>query len=119
MTITEVWDGAITTAGAQATEVDISGITGDWTLKLQIESLTAAKKIVLAFEDTVDSFSAALAGPSYNTVGAVTLTADKVVSWTYRNWPSMRFGTGSAEIRLNCISIDGSATCVCRAWIEY
>jgi len=119
VTITEVWDGNITAAGAQATEVDISGIDGDWTIKLQVESLTEAKKIILAFEDTVDDFSNSVIGPTVNTVGEISKTADKVWSWTYRNWPSLRFGTASAELRLNCLSIDAATTAHVRAWIEY
>ena len=107
--------GAVTpTAG-----LDISGITQDYTIWLQVQSLTAAKKIVITLEDSVDAFTASVPIASFNPVGAVASAADRKYSLRKYQIPSLRAGTTSAVARLNVTAIDSATTAIVQAWIEY
>jgi hypothetical protein len=119
MTLTELQARVSKTAAFTGAGVNVSGITGDWTIKLQVESLTAAKKARFVFEDTVDDYTASLAGPAFSLSGQLSASSDKVKSFKKADFPSLRLGAGSAQLRLKLSEIDGSATCVYRAWLEY
>lgn len=119
MTLTEVQARVSKTTAFTGTGIDVSAITGDWTLKIQVESLTSAKKARFAFEDTVNDYTASLAGPTFNFLGTLASSYDKVKSFKKQDFPSLRLGTASAQLRLKLSEIDGSATCVYRAWLEY
>lgn len=109
-----------TSAAANANEVDISGIaaTVDWTLKVEVRNLVG--KARLQFEDTVNNFSAAIAGPVINVAGPLTKEAPQTFSFKKRDFPSLRFGTTSAEFRANLTEITGTdATITYVAWLEY
>lgn len=119
MTLTEVQARVSKTAAFTGSGIDISGITGDWTIKLQVESLTSAKNARFSFEDTVNDYTASLTGPTVSFKGALAVSYDKVKSFKKQDFPSLRLGTGSAQLRLKLAELDGSATCVFRAWLEY
>ena len=119
MTLTEIQARVSKTAAFTGTGIDVSGITGDWTVKLQIESLTAAKQARFAFEDTVNDYTASLAGPTFSFKGSLTSSADKVKSFKKADFPSLRLGTASAQLRLKCSEMDSACTGVWRAWLEY
>jgi len=117
--------GAITpTAGA-----DISGMTGDVTLCLEVLSLTAAKTARIQIEDSVNGFTASIpayvfdvsgqigpGGTSY-TAGALNPCTTKQSLRKYQ-LPNVRFGTASAVLRLNVTAIDASASLSLNAWLE-
>ena len=119
MTLTEIQARVSKTAAFTGTGVDVSGITGDWTIKLQIESLTTAKNVRFAFEDTVNDYTASIAGPTFSFKGGLSAASDKVKSFKKADFPSLRLGTGSAQLRLTCSEMDASCTGVWRAWVEY
>ena len=104
-----------TTAGAFTGELDISGISGDYTIHIEIEDMIGVVQIAL--QDTVDDFSA-------NVVRWVkslseTITERKRFSIRKHEIPALRAGTGSAELRLVLDSITGSgATITASAWVE-
>lgn len=107
--------GAVTpTAG-----LDISGITGDFTVQIMVKSLTAAKKILIQLEDSVNAFTAAIGKALINPVGAVGAAYDQ--KYTFRKYqiPSLRAGTASAVARLNVTAIDSATTAVINSIIEY
>lgn len=119
MTLTEVQARVSKTAAFTGTGIDVSGITGDWTIKLQIESLTSAKMCRITLEDTVNDYTASLAGPTVSFKGALASSYDKVKSFKKQDFPSLRLGTASAQLRVKLAEIDSSATAVFRAWLEY
>ena len=117
--------GAVTpTAG-----VDISGMTGDATVCIEVISLTAGKTARVQLEDSVNGFTASLpldvfnfvgqegqGGTSY-TAGAYNPTTEKLSVRKYQ-LPNNRFGVTSALLRLNVTAIDGSSSLSLNAWIE-
>lgn len=107
--------GAVTpTAG-----LDISGITQDFTLWIQVQSLTAGKKATITLEDSVNGFTASVPVWSETFTGAVASANDVKVSKRKYEKPALRAGTGSAVARLNITQIDSATTLIVQSWIEY
>jgi hypothetical protein len=96
----------------------ISSVTGDWTIRARIESLTAAKNVEIAIEDSVDGITW-ITRLTKNIKGAV-LTGAYLDILEVRKYdlPSMRFGTANAVMRVNVLSIDAGGTAVVTAWFE-
>jgi len=117
--------GAITpTAGA-----DISAMTGDVTVCVEVVSMTAAKTARIQLEDSVNGFTASVpvavfdvigqlgqGGTSY-TAGAYNPTTQKFTLRKYQ-LANNRFGTASAVLRLNVTAIDSASSLSLNAWIE-
>lgn len=119
MTFTEIQAKVTKTAAFTGSGLDVSGITGDWTIKINVSNMTAAKKARFSIEDTVNDWTASVAGPTFSVVGALGPTFDKVKSFKKADFPDLRVGTASAQIRLKCSLMDASASSEFRAWIEY
>jgi len=96
----------------------ISSYTGDWTFRLRLESLTAAKNVEIAVEDSVDG-ATWITRYAKNVKGSISTNAmlDLITLRKY-DYPMLRFGTASAVLRINVLAIDGSATAVVSSWIE-
>jgi hypothetical protein len=96
----------------------ISTLTGDWTLHLRVESLTAAKNIEIGIEDSVDGITW-ITRFGRNIKGAVSTSAmlDCLTLRKY-DYPMLRFGTANAVLRLNVLAIDAATTAVTTFWIE-
>lgn len=107
-----------TAAFTGTTEVDISGQAEDCTITIRVLGLTAGKKAMLSLEDTVNNFGAARAVWIGHFVGALSDVTPDVLKIRKRDLPMCRFGTASAELRLNVLDIDGSATITYEAWLE-
>lgn len=117
--------GAITpTAG-----VDISGMTGDATICIEVVSLTAAKTARIQIEDSVTGFTASIPVGVVDVIGqigqgGVTYTAGAynptTAKYTIRKYQlaNNRFGTASAVLRLNVTALDASSSLSINAWIE-
>lgn len=108
-----------TSTGAITGSLDISGVTGDFTVKLRIAALTAAKSVTIALQDTVDAYSASRTQWVKQFTGLIAEGADLVVSISKRELPHFRAGTASAECRFNILVIDGSASVDTHGWLEY
>lgn len=106
--------GAVTPTAGLA----ISGITGAWTAKVQVQSLTAGKKATIQIETTTDSTNW-IALQTIDVQGAVASNADRVYSTRSYEHPSAPFGTASCFVRANVVKIDTSTTLALRAWVEY
>lgn len=103
--------------------VDVSGIpTTDskWMLVLEIFAQTGSAR--LEFADSVDGFVAdALAGPTFsvkNGTGAGGPVQRFIVN--SEDFPDLRVGVASAELRLSVTRLTGDdASVTYRAWLEY
>jgi hypothetical protein len=122
MTITQV-DSQTKTAAFVGAGIDISGITSDWTLKINVQSITVSDGSVpllrFEFDDTVNSFTGSLAGPTCSFKGTLSSSADQVRSWKKQDFPDLRTGTASAQLRLQLSNMSANATAIYRAWLEY
>jgi hypothetical protein len=122
MTRLELQAQTTQTSAFDGAGVDISGIAGDWTITVEVFNLSAGSVAVLSFEDSVDSFSNHLEGPDFCLQGPIQTTSAgaKVMSVKKSQFPSLRFGTPSATLRLRLISLNGvSPTITYRAQVLY
>src|ERR1700690_116206 len=94
----------LTAAGpaAPTTGLDISVLTGDYTLEITVQALTAASgtpKARIVLEDTVNAFTNAVAVVETNIQGPI----NTPITHLFRSdeAPSLRLGTTSAKLRLN------------------
>jgi len=120
MAITSVQAKVTRTAAANGSSVDVSGISGYWTLHLKVlKAVPAGGKIRFSFPDSVNAFTAQLPGPAFSVQGKVEADAPKVFSVTKNDFPSLRFGTASAVIRCQLDEITGASPSVdYEAWLE-
>jgi hypothetical protein len=91
--------------------LDISGITGDFTVRVIVRKLTAASgtpRARIVLEDTVNNFTASLPIDGKNVEGPVPEEAPVTFSWRKYELPSLRAGSGSAEIRVNVVELSGT-----------
>ena len=115
-------NGVYTSGGAVSQALDISGVLNDWTLKLRVESLTVAKKIQIALQDSVDGFvNDIVTRATVNVQGQIMSSptfAAKDFEWRKYDVPSTRFGVANARLRLSVLAVDAAATAVVSAWYE-
>src|ERR1039458_6654378 len=105
--------GAVTpTAG-----LDVSGVTKDFTLFLQVQSDTAGKNFQIQLEESVNGFTASVPDLVVGGEGAVSSAADKI--WSVRKYqiPGSAIGTTGAVLRANVVQIDSASSLHLRAWI--
>jgi hypothetical protein len=136
MTLTELQARVTKTASFTGSGLDVSGITGDWTIKVQVEALadgTAVNvpNVRFGLEDTVTDWTASLAGPTISFKGTLAKSFDKVKSFKKQDFPSLRLGVASSQLRLKLLELSAYAsgaaipttsttgTCTYRAWVEY
>ena len=107
--------GAVTpTAG-----LDVSGITNDWTLFVQVQSNTLAKKAKVVLEESNTAFTTATTDLVFDVSGTIGSAYDKIFSKRKYELPSSLIGTTTAVVRANVQSITSGDTLTVRAWIEY
>jgi hypothetical protein len=130
-TITSITSGTATVSatGAVGSGVDISGITGDFTICVEVIAMTDAKTARIQFEDSVNAFTAVIPlwvahvvgkegdGGATFTAGTYMPTTEKqsVKSYQLR---SNRFGVSAAVLRPNVTVLSASGHCTFNAWIE-
>ncbi|SRR6266545_3678214 len=118
MTITPIQAQVTKTAAFVGSGVDVSGFIGDWTLKIRVSKLTAAKNVRFQFTDSVDAFTNKGAGHTLCFSGGVDAAADVVRSITRYNAPTLRMGVASAVLRLEVTAIDAGGSVDYSAWLE-
>lgn len=123
MTLTQVQSLVTKTAAFTGSGIDVSGITGDWTLKIEVQALSDAvtattPQVRFVFEDTVNDYTASLAGPTISFKGTLAASYDKVKSFKKQDFPDLRLGTGSAQLRLKLSAIESGGTVSYASWIE-
>jgi len=114
---TLVAKAALTAGAAGALEADISSLTGDYYLELNIYGLAAAAVAQIALQDTVDDFTANVVRWVKSVKGAITADAPIRLLLFSRDLPAVRAGTGSAELRFFVDSVSsGSVTIEAFIW---
>ena len=108
----------ITSAAAGALQADISGLTGDFLIRIKIHALAASKIAQIAIEDTVNNFSASVVRWVRSFSGEVKVDAPIELVIHSRELPALRAGTGSAELRINVNELTASGPLTLEAWIE-
>lgn len=111
--------GAVTTT----TGLDISGITGDYTIHLRIRALSAASgtpSCAISLEDTVNAFTASVPQVVQEATGTIDSKSELHFSWRKYQLPQLRAGTASAKLRANVVSLSGTTpSLTLDSWIEY
>jgi len=102
----------LTAAGpaAPTTGLAISGLSGDYTLEITVQALTAASgtpKARVVLEDTVNGFTNAVPVVEVNVQGPLTMP----VTYLFRDdeAPALRLGVTSAMLRLNVYDLEGTS----------
>lgn len=112
--------GAVTPTGG----LDISGITGDCTIHVRVQALSSASgtpKCAITLEDSVNAFTASV---PVCEIPAMQNTVDtkSEVHYVFRKYQlsTCRFGTASAVLRANVVSLGGTTpTVTLDSWLEY
>ena len=103
------------TAAFTGAGVDISAITADFTLVLEIKKVTAnagvTPKFALSIQDSVNAFTAMIPRATYNHQGAVNQDSKQhglKMTWRKRDLVGLRAGTGSAVLRAVLDEVSGA-----------
>jgi hypothetical protein len=111
--ITTAVPATTTSTGVLAGTLDISGVTGDFTIELTYENLTAAAGVpatCLVFEDSTDGFVSDIQPVALDAVrGPVFQTA--TVEKTRRSYtaPTLRAGVTNAKLRARVNTLTGTS----------
>lgn len=130
MTHTDFQAKVAKTAAFQGASVDISGITGDWTLVLEVYGLDATDTVRFQFSDSVDAFTTVVAGPTVAVTGQLGSNSPtdsggasaglvgayfpnpRRFTFKKADFPDYRCGTASAVGRLEITRITGTGPSV-------
>ena len=112
-------ESATQTATHTSTPVNISGISGDCTIKLIVKNLSGSARIQI--EESTNGFSTSLPLMVSNWNGGSIPVEGELISWRRREaCGTSLFGATSAELRLNLIELNGLLpTITYNAYIEY
>ena len=112
--------GDSTVAAAMPLQADISGISvgENCDIFIRIYGLTGANTAQVTVEDTVNNFAASVPRFVKSVKGPMTNQHPTDIIIKRRDIPACRFGTGSAELRLNLSEISGG-TLTWEAFIEH
>ena len=119
MTFTTLQAAVTKTAAFASTGVDISALTGDFTVVLEVKKLTAdagqTPVVQFALEDSVNAFTDSVPVATFNMSGAVNQDGKqhgRKMTWRKRDLKGVRAGTASGVLRLNLVGISGTgASC--------
>jgi hypothetical protein len=100
------------------TGLDISGVSGDATVVVEVSGLTAGKTARIQLEDTVNAFTAATALAVINVTGQIDGRSSDRYTWRKYQLPNNVFGSASAKLRANVTALDAGATLSLHAWLE-
>lgn len=126
MSISSITTGAQTvTATGAVTPVaglDISGVTGDCTVHVRVQALSSASgtaKVALVLEDSVNGFTASLPVAELQAQATIQTQAEQHFIFRKYQLPTCRFGTGSAVLRANVYTLNGTTpTVTIDSWLE-
>jgi len=104
------------------TGLDISGITGDCTVHIRVQGLTAVTgkaAAAITLEDSVNAFAAAVPVAEAQAISVVDPVAEIHIIFRKYQLPSCRFGVAGALLRVNVVSLSGvTPSLTLDAWLE-
>ena len=111
--------GAVTPTGG----LDISGVTGDCTVHVRVQGLSSASgtpKCAITLEDSVNAFTASVPVCELPAIqGTVSTNAELMFIFRKYQLSTCRFGTASAVLRANVVSLGGTTpSLTLDAWLE-
>lgn len=118
MTHTEIQANVTKTASFTGAGVDVSALGLDWTLKIQVGTLTAGAVARFEFDDTVTGFTTTFAGPTVEILGEVASTYDKVRSFKRNQFPGLSVGVANSLLRLKLTQLTAASSVTYHAWME-
>lgn len=114
--------GTYSSGGKVSIAKDVSGLQGDYTLRININGLTATKNAMVCLQDSADGFvndivslwCVGLQG------GSSTGFYNPPIGYSQRMYqvPSARIGVTNARMRLNVTQLDAGATVTASWWVE-
>jgi hypothetical protein len=114
--------GAVTPAAG----LDISGITGDFTIHLRVQGLSVGNGVPLAqiqVEDSLNAFGASMAHAEAFAYGKIDPNAEECFSWRKYQVRDLRAGTAGAVLRFNVVGLNptsfGPPSLTLDGWIEF
>ena len=124
-TITDITTGvqSVTATGAltPTAGLDISGVSGDFTLCMEVTSLVAAKTCQVQLEVSTNGFTATTPLWTEQFIGSLTSATDMRVSKRKYQLPysgANVFGAVNAVLRANLINLDSGASPSIHCWLE-
>ena len=125
-TVTDITSGVqtVTATGAVAptTGLDISGVSGDATIALEVVSLSSVSGTASAriqFEDSTNGFTASTALWVWDAPTGTAVQYSIRVSRRKYELPNNQFGVSSAVLRANVTALAGTTpTLKLHAWLE-
>lgn len=120
MTHTDIQAKVTKTATFDGSSIDISAITADWTIILEVLAQNDGDNVRFSFEDSVDAFTTPLQAMSVSTSGKTTKDGARRYTFFKRDFPNLRMGVSSAVLRLSIVEFTGSSKSVTyQSWIEF
>lgn len=121
-TLTDITTGAqtVTATGAVTATagLDVSAITGDFTIVVDVQSLTAGKTARIQIEDTVNTFTAAGALAVFDVQGKIDVAAPVRFSKRKYELPINHFGEVAGKVHVNVTALDSGASLTLRSYLE-
>ena len=102
----------VTTSGPVPGTLDVSDFSGqDYTIRIEVQALTAGSIAIIAVEDTanVSPFSDAVQVMVFHFVGQISQSAPIDVSRRKIEIPATRVDVVNGKLRLNVLSLTGSS----------
>ena len=102
-----------TTAGPVANpgSLDISTLSGDYSIVIEVSNLTAASgtpSARIVIEDSVNAFTASIPVGERQFLGPITKDAPVALTLTNRELPAIRTGVTNAVLRANVAQLNGT-----------
>lgn len=103
--------GTYSSGGVVTEATDISGLSGDNTIRLAISSLTSAANVLISIQDSADGFVSDIKTLAVvNVTGAITSGTPQTYVFRQYSLPSARLGVTNGRLRLYVQSISGSSS---------
>jgi len=121
---TDITTGAqtVTTTGAvtPTAGLSVAALTGDYTLAIEVDNLTAGATARLQIEDTTNAFTGANALLVWDVTGQVEAQVQSIKkTWRKYELPDSKFGVSGGAFRLNVTQLNGtSPSLTVHSWIE-
>lgn len=111
-------NGVWASGGTLIKALDVSGLSGDFTLRLRLESMTANKLISVSVQESADGFASDIRTLAIWHTGAPGGQASKVFLIHSREIPTNRIGVTSVKWRLYVQDITSSTTAGVSLYVE-